>query len=87
MQPSDSNNQQFNPSGYIQLTPLKNLTLRAQGGLDSYNFTNVSKTLPSFVNSVGNGSASRSFTRGVSKTLTTTAEYKYNFKTKHIDSI
>ena len=26
MQPSDSNNQQFNPSGYIQLTPLKNLT-------------------------------------------------------------
>ena len=83
MQPSDSNNQQFNPSGYIQLTPLKNLTLRAQGGLDSYNFTNVSKTLPSFVNSVGNGSASRSFTRGVSKTLTTTAEYKYNFKTKH----
>jgi TonB-linked SusC/RagA family outer membrane protein len=81
--PSAGTNLQFNPSGYIQLTPLKNLTIRAQGGMDSYDYTVKSKQTPSFVGSVGNGNASRSFTRGISKTLTTTAEYKFNYKTKN----
>jgi TonB-linked SusC/RagA family outer membrane protein len=80
---SQGNNLQFNPSGYIQLTPLKNLTIRAQGGMDSYDYTVQNLTVPSFVGSLGNGNASRNFTRGISKTLTTTAEYKFNYKTKN----
>jgi TonB-linked SusC/RagA family outer membrane protein len=80
---SQGNNLQFNPSGYIQLTPVKNLTIRAQGGVDSYDYLEANLQLPSFVGSLNNGNASRNYTRGISKTLTSTAEYKYNYKTKN----
>ena len=78
-----SNNLQFNPSGYIQLSPLKGLTLKAQAGLEFYDFRETSIRLPSFIGSLNNGATSEGFTRGSTKTLTNTAEYRFTLKDKH----
>ena len=79
----NSNNLQFNPSGYIQLSPFKGLTLKAQAGFEIYDFRENSTRLPSFVGSLNNGQVSESFSRGSTKTLTNTAEYKFTFKNRH----
>lgn len=79
----NSNNLQFNPSGYVQLNPFKGFTLKAQAGFELYDFRANNTNLPSFVGSLNNGSVSESFTRGSTKTLTNTAEYKFSFKNRH----
>ncbi len=81
--PSKSNNVQFNPSGYMQITPAKNLTLKTQMGIEAYDFRTSSGQLPSFIGSLNNGNAAESFSRGVSKTITNTAEYKFDIVDKH----
>lgn len=78
-----SNNLQFNPSGYIQLSPLKGLTIKAQAGLEFYDFRESSVRLPSFIGSLNNGAVSEAFTRGSTKTFTNTAEYKFSLKNRH----
>lgn len=80
---SESDNVQFTPSAYVQLTPIKNLTLRTQAGLEAYDFTTTSLTLPSFLGSVGNGSTGETYTRQVTRTITTTAEYKVAINKKN----
>jgi len=82
-QPSPSNNFQLNPSGYLQATPIKNLTLKSQAGLEFYDFRATAIRLPSFIGSLNNGSSSESFTRGSTKTITNTAEYKWKIADKH----
>ncbi len=79
----NSNNLQFNPSGYIQLTPLKGLTIKAQAGLEFYDFRETTVRLPSFIGSLNNGATSESFSRGSTKTFTNTAEYKFSLKSRH----
>jgi len=81
--PSNGNNIQANPSGYIQVTPIKNLTIKSQVGMDAFDYRTSSKQLPSYVGSLNNGSASESFSRGVTKTVTNTVEYKFNIKDLH----
>jgi TonB-linked SusC/RagA family outer membrane protein len=76
--PYNGNNLQFNPSAYIQINPIKNLTLKSQGGMDGYIFTETSATLPSFVGGLYNGSAAETYDRAVQRTLTNTIEYKFN---------
>ncbi|MEO7043927.1 MAG: SusC/RagA family TonB-linked outer membrane protein [Ferruginibacter sp.] len=80
---STNNNIQFNPSAYIQITPVKNLTLKTTAGMDAYDYRTSSVQLPSYRGSLNNGNASESFTRGVSRTITNTGEYKINFGSKH----
>jgi TonB-linked SusC/RagA family outer membrane protein len=77
------NNVQFNPSGYIQLNPVKNLTLKSQGGVEAYDYTASTVQLPSYLGSLNNGSVSEALTRGVTKTITNTAEYKFNVAQQH----
>lgn len=77
------NNIQFNPTGYVQITPIKNLTIKAQAGLDAYDYRGTSRQLPSYLASINNGNASESFTRGVTKTITNTAEYKFDIAKLH----
>ncbi|NVK53295.1 MAG: SusC/RagA family TonB-linked outer membrane protein [Flavobacteriaceae bacterium] len=76
--PSISKNLQFNPSGYVSIKPIDNLTIKTQAGIDFFDFTVSTQTLPSFIGSPGNGSAFESFARNTTKTITSTLEYKYS---------
>ena len=78
-----ANNIQFNPSGYLQLNPIKNLTLKVQGGVEAYDYTTKNVTLPSYIGSLNNGYVAEGFTRGVSKTITSTGEYKFSVAQEH----
>ena len=82
-QQSYSENLQFNPTGYVQITPFKNMVLKTQVGMEAYDFSTSSVTLPSFLGSINNGSASESLTREVLKTITNTAEYKFTIRKNH----
>ena len=75
--PSKGGNAQFNPSGYIQITPLEGLTLKTQAGLEAYDYRATSRRLPSFIGNLNFGSSTESFTRGVTQTITNTAEYAF----------
>ncbi|WP_419801186.1 SusC/RagA family TonB-linked outer membrane protein [Mucilaginibacter sp.] len=77
--PSPTNQITFDPTGYIQITPIKGLTIRSQGGLDAYDQRVTASRLPSYLGSLNNGSLSESFIRSITKTVTNTAEYKFNF--------
>lgn len=81
--PDPNNKVQVNPSAYIQLTPIKGLTIKSQAGIDGYDYTETSERLPSYLGSINNGSVAQYFTRYVSKTFTNTAEYKFNVGDKH----
>ncbi|TXH56581.1 MAG: SusC/RagA family TonB-linked outer membrane protein [Bacteroidia bacterium] len=84
---SKGTNYQFNPSAYIEINPLKGLVLRTQGGYDAYIYRSSSATLPSYLGSLKNGSASESFDQGVQRTFTHTAEYAFNINTMHSISV
>ena len=77
------NNVQFNPSGFIQLNPVKGLTLKTQAGLEAYDLRSSAVQLPSYAGSLNNGNASESFTRGVTRTITNTGEYKFTVHSNH----
>jgi TonB-linked SusC/RagA family outer membrane protein len=78
----ETNNIQFNPSGNITITPFKGLTLKTQAGIEFYDLRATSGVLPSF-NNTFSGSSNESFTRGVSKTITNTVEYKFGIASDH----
>lgn len=87
-QPDDGNNVQFNPSGYIQINPIKNLTIKAQAGLDAYDYRRTNVSYPSYqgritAQGVQNGFTFEYFDRGVTRTVTNTIEYKFNIATKN----
>lgn len=77
------NNVQFNPSAYIQVNPIRSLTLRSQAGMSAYDYRGTSVQLPSYLGSLNNGNASESFERAVSRTITNTAEYAFTPATNH----
>ncbi len=74
---------QFNPSGYVEVEPIKNLKIKTQAGLDFFDFTQNNIVLPSFAGSLGNGSISRRSDRSTSLTVTNTAEYKWKLNDKN----
>lgn len=74
---SPYNNVQFNPSAYIQVNPIKTLTLKSQAGMSAYDYRGSAVQLPSYLSSPNNGNASESFERAVSRIVTNTAEYAF----------
>ncbi len=80
---STSENLQFNPTGYVQITPIKDLILKTQVGMEAYDFNTTAVQLPSYLGSLNNGNASESITREVLKTITNTIEYKFSVKSNH----
>jgi TonB-linked SusC/RagA family outer membrane protein len=82
-QPYDANTIQVNGNAYIQLNPIKGLTIKSQIGLDAYDYRLGTKRMPSYKGSLNNGSVSESFSRNVVKTITNTAEYKFNIQERH----
>ncbi|MEO6915492.1 MAG: SusC/RagA family TonB-linked outer membrane protein [Chitinophagaceae bacterium] len=78
-----TNNILANPTGYIQINPIANLTLKSQGGIEAFDNRTSSVNLPSYIGSLNNGSASELFSRGVTRTITNTAEYKFDIGEDH----
>lgn len=82
-QPSQGNNAQFNPNLFVQFTPFKGFTLRTQAGMDAYDYRSTNKRLPSYAGSLNNGQTNETFARGITRTITNTAEYKFMVANKH----
>lgn len=76
-------NIQFNPAAFVEFTPAKGLTFKTQAGMDAYDYTSSTLQLPSYVGSLGNGSAGESFDRGTINTITNTGEYKIKLGSDH----
>lgn len=74
--PHPSNELQTNSSAFIELTPIKGLTLRSQLGLEAADQRSTSKTLSSY-DPTTTASHSESFGRSSLWTMTNTAEYKF----------
>ena len=81
--PINNNQAQFNGNAFIQLTPLKGLTIRSQLGIEAFDYRRSSKVLPSHPNANGQGSATERFTRSSQFTITNTAEYKFDINDDH----
>ncbi|MDB5133177.1 MAG: hypothetical protein JWR02_2926 [Mucilaginibacter sp.] len=81
--PDNQNNSQFNPAGFIELTPIKGLTIKSQAGMDDFDFRESALVLPSYLGSLNNGSDIETFQRGTSLTFTNTAEYKFALASRH----
>ncbi len=77
------NNVQANLSGYVQLNPVKGLTIKTQAGIDAYDYRTTDVWLPSFIGSLNDGDAYEYFARRNAKTLTNTAEYKFSIENRH----
>jgi TonB-linked SusC/RagA family outer membrane protein len=83
MYPSVGNNIQANLQGYVQITPMKGLTIKSQAGVDSYDYRSYEYRMPSFIGSLNNGYVYEYFSRRNSMTMTNTAEYKFNIDARH----
>lgn len=70
-------------SAYLQLTPIKGLTIKSQIGVDAYDSRSTAKRLPSHPAFLGNGNVSESFGRFAQFTITNTAEYRFNLDEVH----
>ena len=68
---------------YAEATPVRNLTLRAQLGVDYSQSTADMKSYPSFVGNNGVGAAGRSSYTTVNLTITNTANYKFDINHRH----
>lgn len=87
MNPYNNEVVQLNGVGYIQLNPIKGLTIKTQGAMDAYDQTVMSNRLPSNKSSLYNGMSSETFYRSVTRTLTNTIEYKFNINEKHFITV
>jgi TonB-linked SusC/RagA family outer membrane protein len=85
--PSETGNTQLDGTTYIQLNPLKGLTIRTQAGIDAYDQRVTTKSLPSYKGSLWNGNTGETFNRNVTLTVTNTAEYKFDIKNRHAISL
>ncbi len=81
--PAETNRIQFSGMGFMQLNPINGLTIRSQAGIDGYHNRIHSKRYPSYVGSLDNGSATEGFAESIMRTITNTAEYKFNIQNRH----
>ena len=68
---------------YAEATPIRNLTLRTQFGIDYSQSTADMKSYPSFVGNNGVGAAGRSSYTTVNLTITNTINYKFDINRWH----
>lgn len=81
--PNPINTVQLNPQGYLELTPIRNLIIRSQAGIDGNDQRSDSIQLPSFQASPGNGNVASSFGRSVTEDINNTAEYTFHVGKSH----
>lgn len=80
---NEDNRKQFNGMAYIQLNPVQGLTIRSQAGIDGYDNRGSYKQYPSYAGSLGNGLVEERFSSNIMRTITNTAEYKFNINNIH----
>ena len=68
---------------YAELSPIKNLTLRSQFGVDFTHTTTDMKSFPSFVGNNNQGTAGRASSTAANLTITNTANYIFDINKKH----
>ena len=68
---------------YAEITPIENLTIRSQFGVDYTHTTAFMQSFPSLSVNNGSGTAARRSTDMLSLTETTTANYRFNIKDDH----
>lgn len=77
--PRGGENLQINGSAYVQITPVKNLNIKSQIGVDAFAYWGESKALASYEGSLGNGVVSRVHQNAGMITSTTTIDYNFDF--------
>ena len=85
LQPQTTTYARLYGNSYIELTPIKGLTIKAQQGLQAYDYKYQGKVKPSEEGEGPwqSGQASESFYRYYQFTFTNTAEYRHTFAQKH----
>ena len=85
MQPQVQKTTRIMGNTFIQLTPLKGLTVRAQQSADAYDYRSTLKAYPDPLNEMNKnvGNVRETFQRFYSFTFTNTAEYKFDIQNDH----
>lgn len=83
MQPRSINDIIYNGNAYIQLNPIKGLTIKSQLGVYATNTNAASMVLGDFPNQDGKLKRSRSDSRDAQWTITNTAEYNFTVGEDH----
>jgi TonB-linked SusC/RagA family outer membrane protein len=85
MQPQVQKTTRIMGNTFIQLTPLKGLTVRAQQSADAYDYRSTLKAYPDPLNEMNKnvGNVREAFQRFYSFTFTNTAEYKFDIQNDH----
>ena len=85
MQPQVQKTTRIMGNTFIQLTPIKGLTVRAQQSADAYDYRSTLKAYPDPLNEMNKnvGSVREAFQRFYSFTFTNTAEYKFDIQNDH----
>lgn len=75
--PSKTSGLELIPTGFVEITPMKGLTFKSQGGIQFRNSVAQSNRLPSHVSNLANGTATREYGSILQKTINNTLEYKF----------
>ena len=86
LQPSNRNTTRLNGSTYIELTPIKGLTLRAQQNIEAFDYRITQKVIPEGPFD-GAGRAIEGWQRYYQFTFTNTAEYNFDIAERNHFSI
>lgn len=70
-------------SGFLEVKPIKQLSLKTQVGMDGYDSRSTNKVPPSLAVQNGSGNVSESFSRSYNITMTNLATYKNTFADRH----
>ena len=81
--PNQSNRYGLLSSFNVEIEPIKNLKIASRAGLDGYISMGISKRVPSFLGTEGNGTKSRSTGFEYTATITNTIEYALNIGHEH----
>lgn len=73
----------LNLAGNVTITPFENFTIRSTAGLELSDYTFHYFYNPSYPAALGDGAAERDFSRSMTFTTNTTAEYKFNVADDH----
>lgn len=71
------------PTGFVQINPLKGLLFKSQAGMQYDNSLSQSTTLPSYPENLRNGNTSKTYSKGLVRTLTNTLEYQFKLAPLH----
>ncbi|WP_316849957.1 SusC/RagA family TonB-linked outer membrane protein [Pedobacter agri] len=85
--PYNRNRLTFTPSGFVEISPLKNLTFKSQAGIDGFIDRTTDARLPSYAAFPGAGTLSEYYSRRINKTVTNTLEYKFSLSKNNFTAL